>query len=78
MENLVGTFQYQKGGNAPLFPQTGGNGPLFEEPHPPFGKKGGGKGGNYKKGGNDTNQQIPTIPTKGGGYDTNTRKVAGI
>jgi hypothetical protein len=21
-------------------------------------------------------QQIPTIPTKGGGYDTNTRKVA--
>ena len=61
MENLVGTFEYQKGGSAPLFPQMGGNGPLFEEPHPPFGKKGGGKGGEYTKKGGTIPTEIPEI-----------------
>jgi len=67
MENLVGTFQYQKGGNAPLFPQTGGNGPLFEEPHPPFGKKGGVKGGIIKKGGTIPTNKYQQYQPRGGG-----------
>jgi len=48
-ENSVGTFRYQNWGSGPLFPQKGGNGPLFEELQPPFGKKGGRKGGKYTK-----------------------------
>ena len=48
-ENSVGTFRYQKGGSAPLFPQKGGNGPLFEKLNPLLEKKGGGKGGSIQK-----------------------------
>jgi len=44
-ENLVGTFGIKKGAVAPFFLKGGGNGPLFEELQPPYGKKGGGKGG---------------------------------
>ena len=53
--------RYQKGGNGPLFPQKGGNGPLFEELQPPFGKKGGGKGGEYTKKGGTIPTAIPKI-----------------
>ena len=67
-ENSVGTFRYQKGGSAPLFPQKGGNGPLFEDSNPLLEKRGEERGEVYIKGGNDTdrNTENPAnrIPAK--------------
>ncbi len=77
-EGKLGRYiSVSKRGQCPPFSSKGGQRPPFWEDQPPFGKKGGRKGGTYTKKGGTIPTEIPKIQQIWYRQNTDTEKTAG-